>query len=72
MATGERTQMSAINVLVVSPLWNGELSPQDEWSDLPSHERARTVSPGSAGSRRQDKRCSRRVTSASGSRDCSC
>ena len=56
MATGERTQMSAITVVVVSPLWNGELAPKDERPNVASHEHAmngesrqrRISSPGQA------------------------
>ena len=39
MATGERPQMSAINLLAVSPLWYGELASYDEGSDLSCHQR---------------------------------
>ena len=46
MATGERTQMSAIKILVVSPLWNGELAPKDERPNLASHEHAMNGEPG--------------------------
>ena len=72
MATGERTQMRRADRSVGSPLRDGELPPQDEGPDLARREHAVHRQSRQAGSRRQDRRCSRRVTSASGRRDCSC
>ena len=70
--TGERTQMAAVRSSSMSPLRNGELAPQDEWTHTARDEHAMNGSEGSAGSRRQDRRCSRSVTSASGRRDFNC
>ena len=73
MATGERTQMRAVES-VSGVTSQGRRTPAAGRRARPGASRARRrpTEPASAGSRRQDRRCSRRVTSASGKRDCSC